>query len=323
MKITFLGTGTSHGIPVIGCDCAVCKSPEAKDKRNRCSLYIQSGEGSSGDTALLVDTGPEFRSQCITYGVRRLDAVFITHPHADHLHGIDDLRIFSYRLREEIQHKYPVLEPLPIYCNPQTRHNIEYRFDYIFTPVKEGGGKPNLQLRERRPYQEFSVGPFDIQSAPVMHGSLESSGWIFREVRFLNAQGEGFRAAKDRNVQYDCVETALPEATEPHDPPAAARGVAYLTDCSFVSDETITASRGVEHLIIDGLRKTSHNTHFSFEQALECAEKIQPRHVWLIHMNHEMSHRQIDAYLQDLKRQFPHLSGIEIHPAYDGQVIQI
>lgn len=321
MKITFLGTGTSHGIPVIGCDCAVCRSGDPKDRRSRCSLYVQSGEGSPRDTALLIDTGPEFRTQCLTWGVRRIDAVCITHPHADHLHGIDDLRIFSYNLRDAIKDKYPQLEPLPIYTNNLTKRNIEGRFDYIFTPVKEGGGKPNLMLSACQPYVPFSVGPFDVQSVPVMHGSLESSGWIFRETRYDPDQGMGFKAAKDRNVVMEKVtppEGTSTAATRPQNAEKAARGIAYLTDCSFVSDETVAAARGVEHLIIDGLRIRPHNTHFSFDQALEVADRIAPGNVWLIHLNHEHSHEWIDSYLQQARQNYPNLRTVPVHPAYDG-----
>ncbi len=325
MKITFLGTGTSHGIPVIGCDCAVCRSSDPKDKRHRCSLYVQSGQGKKNDTAVLIDTGPEFRMQCITHGVRRLDAVLLTHSHADHLHGIDDLRIFSFNLREEIRDKFPQRDPLPIYANDHTKQDIESRFGYIFTPVKEGGGKPNLKLIARPPYESFAVGPFDLQSAPVMHGTLESSGWIIKEARYIEKQGQGFMAAKDHNIPQESFvrqETdSFNRATKAWNAEAALRGIAYLTDCSFVPDKTIEEARGVEHLIIDGLRMKPHNTHFSFNQALECANRIAPRHVWLIHINHERSHSEIDRYLQEAKLQYPNLSGIEVHPACDGQVL--
>ncbi|MCQ2982077.1 MAG: MBL fold metallo-hydrolase [Treponemataceae bacterium] len=325
MKITFLGTGTSHGIPVIGCDCAVCRSADPKDTRSRCSLYIQSGSGTPADTALLVDTGPEFRTQCLTWGVRRLDAVFITHPHADHLHGIDDLRIFSYSLRESIRDKYPQLEPLPIYTNPLTKRNIESRFDYIFTPVKEGGGKPNLMLQDTKPYEKFPVGPFDVQSAPLYHGSLEVSGWIFKETRYLADQGAGFKAARDKNVVFpvSAEGEVSAVASRPRNPEKAARGIAYLTDCSSIDDATIQVAHGVEHLIIDGLRVRPHNTHFSFDQALEAADAIAPGHVWLIHLNHEMSHCQIDEYLQTARQKYRNLCDIPVHPAYDGLTLSI
>src|SRR5574344_302177 len=100
MQMILMGTGTSHGIPVIGCGCKVCTSRDKKDKRFRCSAYITSGDTSNKSTGtrtdIVIDTGPEFRMQALQYHIRRLDAVLLTHSHADHLHGLDDLRIFSF-----------------------------------------------------------------------------------------------------------------------------------------------------------------------------------------------------------------------------------
>ena len=96
MKLLFLGTGTSHGVPVIGCDCPVCKSSDPHDKRFRCSAYVTTASGKN----ILIDIGPDFRSQALAYNISRVDTLLLTHSHADHLHGIDDLRIFSCDLSE-------------------------------------------------------------------------------------------------------------------------------------------------------------------------------------------------------------------------------
>ncbi|MBQ0050745.1 MAG: MBL fold metallo-hydrolase [Treponema sp.] len=108
MKMTFMGTGTSHGIPVIGCSCPVCTSSDPRDNRLRCSVYVEncgnseiSGNGQSFETTnIVIDTGPEFRIQCLKHKIKRLDGVLLTHSHADHIYGLDDLRIFSYRKLE-------------------------------------------------------------------------------------------------------------------------------------------------------------------------------------------------------------------------------
>ena len=117
MKLTFLGTGTSHGIPVIGCDCEVCKSTDPKNKRYRSSVFIQTKD----DKDILVDCGPEFRLQAIENNIQNIDAVLLTHSHADHLHGIDDLRIFSCSMfkvpsdpKSLANYNAP---PLPVYTN--------------------------------------------------------------------------------------------------------------------------------------------------------------------------------------------------------------
>src|SRR5215212_7582885 len=116
MRLTFLGTGTSFGVPQIGCDCAVCRSPDPRDKRTRSAALVE-----TGGSTLLIDTPPELRLQLIAGGITRVDAVLYTHEHADHINGIDDLRMFSVRQRR----------PLPIFGPPETLARIRGSFHYI------------------------------------------------------------------------------------------------------------------------------------------------------------------------------------------------
>ena len=116
MKFTFLGTGTSHGIPMIGCHCPVCTSNDIKNVRRRCSLYIE-----TGDRHLIIDTPPDFRDQVLTFGVPQVDAVFLTHPHADHICGFDDVRRFS-----DLQKTH-----IPVYGCPRTIKQMRKKFDYV------------------------------------------------------------------------------------------------------------------------------------------------------------------------------------------------
>ena len=116
-KVVLLGTGTSHGIPMIACDCSVCTSPDPRDKRSRTSLYVD-----YGDRGLLVDTSPEFRLQCVAAGIRRLDAVLFTHHHADHVCGLDDLRRFNAVMRGTV----------PCYSSPETALRLKRMFRYCF-----------------------------------------------------------------------------------------------------------------------------------------------------------------------------------------------
>src|SRR5919107_5478970 len=117
MKLTFLGTGTSFGVPQIGCDCAVCRSSDMRDRRTRSGALVEAG-GSN----ILIDTPPELRLQLITAGVTHLDAVIYTHEHADHINGIDDLRIFSVQRRQA----------LPLYGPAETMQRLRASFNYIF-----------------------------------------------------------------------------------------------------------------------------------------------------------------------------------------------
>lgn len=293
MKITLLGTGTSHGVPVIGCRCRVCRSLNKKDKRNRCSAYIQTDD----DKYILIDIGPEFRIQALKYKVNKVDAVLLTHSHADHFHGIDDLRIFSaemYKVPENAksleQYNAP---PIPIYTNKETLHDLQSRFAYFFMPVKQGGGVAKVNLQEAA--SQFNIGNTQILPVPMMHGNLETVGWLLT------------KTAAD----------------------GTKHSFAYLTDCNFISEESfnlINENCGtLDQLIIDGLRIKEHSTHFNFLQALEAAQKLSPKKVWFTHLTHQSSHRQVIKYIKQHKQEFPKLFNCaeSVLPAYDGLVLKI
>jgi len=160
MKVTFLGTGTSVGVPMIGCECSVCRSSNPKNRRRRSSLYVVA-EG----TALLIDTPPDFRDQALEYRISRVDAVLYTHAHADHIFGFDDLRRFN-TLQGGV---------IPAYGHPETLAEIRRIFDYAFRPQPEGVYRPQVSLHpvERR----FSVGVFTIDPIPVWHGGIATVGY--------------------------------------------------------------------------------------------------------------------------------------------------
>lgn len=154
MKVTFLGTGTSNGVPFIGCNCEVCKSTDPHDKRLRTSALIE-----TENTRLLVDCGPDFRQQILPYPFRKIDGVLLTHIHYDHVGGIDDLRAFCS------------LGDIDIYSNKHTcdglRHNMPYCFtDHLYP------GVPKLNLHCIEPHQKFSIGDFEIEPIEVIHGKL-------------------------------------------------------------------------------------------------------------------------------------------------------
>ena len=160
LRVTFLGTGTSTGVPVLTCDCAVCRSDDPRDKRLRPSVLLE-WAGSS----VLIDTATDLRQQALRLPVRRVDAVLYTHHHADHVLGLDELRLFNWRQRQVI----------PAYGLPETLERLSRTFWYVFESVQEGGGKP---LIERRPID----GPFEMAGrtiipVPVMHGSLSIVGY--------------------------------------------------------------------------------------------------------------------------------------------------
>lgn len=156
MRITFLGTGTSHGVPMIGCDCETCRSDDPRDRRFRPSIYIQTDDGS----ALLVDAGPDLRAQALAYGVVRVDAIIFTHGHADHILGLDDVRRFNTIQKQRIA----------CFADEATITDIRRLFAYVFDPATpRGGGLPLLDLFAVA--GPFCVGRQEIVPVPIVHGT--------------------------------------------------------------------------------------------------------------------------------------------------------
>ena len=257
LELTFLGTGTSHGIPVIGCDCRVCQSTDPRDKRLRTAIFVRTPE-----SVFCVDTPPDFRTQCLREGIRRLDAVVYTHSHCDHILGFDDLRRFC-----EIEDK-----SIPIYAAEQTLKDLARVFQYAF----DGSQKFRNYVR---PEANAIAGPFPLGNTTVIpvalpHGRMVTTGLIFQR--------------------------------------GGRRLLAYMTDCHAVPPEAVEAARGVDVLVIDALRQSTHSTHLSIDQAMEVVRQIQPAKTYFTHMCHELGHEETESTLPD-----------NIRLSYDGLRIRI
>ena len=162
MHVTFLGTGTSTGVPVIGCDCETCRSRDTKNKRWRPSIYLRFDDG----TSVLVDASPDLRAQALQFGVDRVDLILLTHAHADHVLGLDDVRIYNFRQRG------------PIACHGDTRtlDAVRRMFAYVFDPATpKGGGLPQLTLYPVG--GPFSFGRKTFVPVPLRHGTLPILGY--------------------------------------------------------------------------------------------------------------------------------------------------
>ncbi len=169
VEVTFLGTGTSTGVPVIGCDCETCRSTDPRDKRLRASVLVQ-----AGDATLLVDTSPDLRAQMLRAGTRRIDAVLYTHEHADHTAGLDELRTFN-----DLQQQH-----IPAYASPKTAADLRQRFGYAFQDLFPFyGAKPDLTLHEID--GPFTVAGVEVTPVPVLHGRLPIIGFRFGSVAYV------------------------------------------------------------------------------------------------------------------------------------------
>ena len=161
MKLTFLGTGTSFGVPQIGCHCARCRSTDPRDRRTRVGAVVETDRG----TRLLLDTPPELRLQLVTNGIDWVDAVLFTHDHADHTHGVDDIRAITVR-RDA---------PLPMYGPPATLENLAKRFPYIFDEnirPAAGTSKPEGHAAPLAGDETVTIGDVDVTAVPVPHGKM-------------------------------------------------------------------------------------------------------------------------------------------------------
>ena len=171
VSLLVLGSGTSQGVPAIGCRCETCRSADPRDTRLRPSVLI-----SSGDAQLLIDTSSDFRQQMLRHGITRIDAVLFTHHHFDHIGGFDDLRQYNFLQRA----------PMNVYGLPDTLEEIRVTFRYAFGAAKQtGGGLPSAQLHEVAGGVPFAAGGLEVLPVPVMHGVLPILGYRVGDVAYV------------------------------------------------------------------------------------------------------------------------------------------
>ena len=262
MRVRFLGTGTSYGIPMLGCSCPVCRSRDPRDKRFRPAvLFACAGK------SILLDTPQDLRLACLRADVRSVDAVLLSHEHADHLFGFDDLRAFSNRLEE----------PLPVHASSALCKILRRTFAYLSRPPVPGTTLARLALVETDGPRALFPG-VKATPLPVEHGRSAMTGW-----------------------RIDC----------------RGASAAVISDCKRIFPETMEKIRGVDLLVLDGLREEPHPTHFSFEEALDAAEEARPKRLLLTHLCHATSHRDACAFVA--RRALPFPASV----AYDGLAVPL
>ena len=251
-KLTFLGTGTSQGVPMIGCGCEVCRSSDSRDKRLRASAYVEY-EG----LKILIDAGPDFRYQMLRAGITSLDAILLPHNHKDHTGGLDDIRAFNYHEKKAAQ----------IYCEKYVEDSLRMEYSYAFAENKYPGAPEwNVNLIDDKP---FTINGVEIIPIRGKHFRLPVLGY-----RFGN--------------------------------------IAYCTDMNHIPEEEFSKLKGLDHFVINCVRRGRHISHFSLEEALDTARRVGAAHTWLTHLSHQL------PVHTELTEELPQ----GVLPAYDGLVIE-
>ncbi len=259
--LTFLGTGTSMGVPSLGCDCEVCRSQDPCDKRLRPSMLLRWAAAEdnpslfpatersreSSERIVLIDTGPDFREQALKAGIKHVDAVFYTHSHADHIFGMDDLRPLSYASARRSG-------SIPLYVTPETRAVMEHIYSYTFSSESKYPNKARVKLKDIG--NGAQVHEVHFTPIPVLHGQLPITGY-----RFGNA--------------------------------------AYITDVSEIPEASFELLEGLDVLILSALRHRPHPSHATLDQAVRWANRIDARRTWFTHISHDLGHEETNANLPE------------------------
>lgn len=253
--LKFLGTGTSVGVPQIGCTCPVCTSADPRDRRQRTGAYV-----SDGVTGFLIDTPPEMRLACIAYGITNVAAVVLTHAHMDHIAAFDDVRRFNTLngARVACDPNAPgangrdwriIGRPMPCYASEETAAQMHHIFPYIGTnPGENGLFRPQIYF-DAAPC--FTIGTVTLERFSVEHG--------FPCCGYLLTAANGCR-------------------------------LGYASDCHDLPDEALARLRGVDVMVLDCLREREHPTHLSLPRAKEYLSRIAPKRAYLVHMCHDLTH---------------------------------
>jgi phosphoribosyl 1,2-cyclic phosphate phosphodiesterase len=285
MRLTFLGTGTSAGVPAIACSCAVCTSADPRDRRLRTAACLRFTDARGVERTILIDAGPDLRQQALAAGLTRCDAVVFTHNHVDHTFGVDELRRFNAVQRE----------PIDIYAEPHTLGHLRRVYQHIFESDKNVNQSFVATLIAHTIDAEQPFDLFGAKFTPIrlLHGRLPVLG--FRIDPPSPPPPASAPAAS---------ETRLSERS------GGALPLAYCTDVSAIPPESYRHLRGLKTLVLDALRHRHHPTHLTLQQAVTIAGNVGAERTYFVHMAHDLGHEETQAQLPE-----------SMFLAYDGLTI--
>ena len=267
-RLTFLGTGTSQGVPMIGCGCDVCRSKDPRDNRLRSSVLVDH-EG----MRILVDAGPDFRQQMLKAGVTHIDAILLTHNHKDHTGGLDDIRAFNYIEKRATE----------IYCEKYVEDALRMEYSYAFAEKKYPGAPEwHVHNIDENPFEIRCGGPYEVLSWEPGLGYVHST------------------AGHDDPIK---TATIIPIRGMHYKLPVLGYrfgDIAYCTDMNHIPEEEFAKLEGLEHFVINCVKYGKHISHYSLEEAVEVAQKFGAKHTWLTHLSHQLPcYNELAAELPD------------------------
>lgn len=264
-ELVLLGTGTSSGVPVIGCTCDVCRSDDPRDKRLRTGALLRFDDAGGTRREILIDCPPDHREQSLRIGLRRCDGILFTHHHVDHTFGLDEVRRYNALMKL----------PIEIYADDRTLDHLDRVYRHIFRASENVNDSFVATLIPRRIEAGRAFELFGLRVTPIdlRHGRVPVLGFRFDD---------------------PAMTTTAPTSD---DSAAPLLPLAYCTDVNSIPPESWRHLEGVRTLVLDMLRYRAHPTHFTVDQAIATAEKIGVARTYFVHMTHDIRHADLDARL--------------------------